>query len=334
MAAKAMPPRFDYSMGNLPGAAGQATGVSCPPQGACIAVDQSGEIFELSGAHALRLGATAHGLSGFGLFSVSCPTRTFCVAGSDNAVLRFSPTGVFEYPLSFSADSRVHWQSMSCSSPSFCMAGGGITGGPQNGAGVVASWNGVAWSRVRVVLPDIPTWNLTQISSMSCTSPSFCLAADQNERTLRWNGKAWLTRHLKDDTGHIESFTFACASEASCLALGSYGSGLLSWNGKAWQPIPSPRLTQDGFGLVACISTVECAAADEIGHAAWSSGQWWSVTKTIDPDNTDFIQGLSCSRAGFCEAVTSKDHFFYLYDPKHPPTSVPCSLSGCEGTRV
>ena len=153
------------------------------PDGACIAVDYSGQVFQLTGANAVLLKDTH-----VQLFDISCPSRYFCAAVGANEAVVFLPSGVRSFPLTYSAQSYVHWQSISCSAATFCMAGGGIAGGPQNGAGVVASWNGLEWSAVRIVLPDIPHKDLTQISSMSCAAPSFCVGGDGDDRVVQWNG--------------------------------------------------------------------------------------------------------------------------------------------------
>jgi hypothetical protein len=91
------------------------------PDGPCVAVDYSGQIFVLSGSHAVAAGNV-----GASTFGVSCPTRAFCVMVSDDGVVAMQPDGVRSYPLAFGKGSVAHWASVSCASPIFCIAGGGL----------------------------------------------------------------------------------------------------------------------------------------------------------------------------------------------------------------
>jgi hypothetical protein len=214
------------------------------------------------------------------------------------------------------------------------MAGGGIVVGPQRGAGVVASWNGLTWSPVHVVLPNLANEDQTQISSMSCSNPSFCVAADQNQRTLQWNGTRWHLRKFVGQYDSFESFTFSCTSKTFCMGLGSLTDQVVAWNGRTWKTSEiSPGLPVNGFGMIGCLSTRDCVAVDESGNASRWNGRLWTNAQATDHATQDFVQGLSCSTAGFCEAVTSKDHFLYLYDPRKVPNlPVPCSVFRCGAT--
>ena len=200
VAAHTARPDLASAVATLPGADDQATGVTCVPNGPCIAIDYSGQVYILSGRH-----VEAAGDIGVVTFGVSCPTRTFCAMVSEGAAVVLRPSGATEYPLQYGKGSDTHWQSISCSSPSFCMAGGGLIGGAEDGAGVVASWNGATWSSVQVVLPDIPYDFKTQISSMSCAGPSLCVAADEEQRVLQWNGTKWTAPNCAQRIRHHRS---------------------------------------------------------------------------------------------------------------------------------
>jgi hypothetical protein len=295
--------------------------VSCIPQGPCIAVDYSGQVFALSGGHVASLGE--FGVSTYG---ISCPAPRFCVAVSDDGVLVVRRR-VIGYPLTYSPESNTHWQSISCPTETFCMAGGGVIGGRKDGAGVVASWNGRSWSPVRVVVPDIPAEAKTQISSMSCTSATFCVAADQNERTLRWNGRTWSLIQSLDVLG--DSFHVSCTSRNFCLAIGTVTNATLTWNGRTWGYRGIDGIN-DGSEVVSCRSAVDCVALDASGFAQRRDVNGWRNLATIGGLKPDVPQAISCSPSGFCEAVTAQDHFVYLYDPRRPPVlPVLCTTLGC-----
>jgi hypothetical protein len=310
----------------LPGATDQATGVSCMPKGPCIAIDYSGQIYALSGSNVESLGAL-----GVSTFGISCPTQSFCAVVGDDEALILRPSGVMTYLLADSAQSNTHWQSVSCSSPTFCMAGGGVIGGSQDGAGVVASWNGVDWSPAQVVLPDIPSDAKTEVSSMSCTSPTFCIAADQNDRELLWSGKRWSLQPFINNFG--TAFSVSCSSRTFCMAQGYSNPDTLTWNGTGWHWRGTNAV--DDFGIVSCLSPNDCVAVSALGPAQRWSGRGWTHATTVDGIAHDFIQGLSCSSLGFCEAVSEGDHFVYLSNPHKPPKlPVLCPTFGCKGTQI
>ena len=113
--------------------------------------------------------------------------------------------------------------------------------GPHSGAGVVATWVDNRWSDAKVVDPYLPTDTHTFINSMSCTSPSFCVAADGNNRTLQWNGAKWTFPHLLNERATNDSFEISCTSSTFCLALGQLSKDDFSWNGHVWKrrsPVP------------------------------------------------------------------------------------------------
>ena len=191
----------------------------------------------------------------------------------------------------------------------------------------------MAWSPVRVVLPDIPSQFKTQITSMSCTGPNFCVAADQDERVIQWNGKRWSPSLAL--SGGVESVTASCLSKRFCLALASSSGSAWTWNGRSWRSTEVSNLTSlYGSPFVDCLSASDCIAAMNNGTAQRWKGHSWSRVQRLYSDKTDGIQRMACSSRGFCEAVTSGDHFVYLYDPEKPPTlPVLCSL-GCKGTAI
>jgi len=282
----------------------------------------------LSGPHVESIGSL-----GVPTFGISCPTRTFCAAVSDDgAVILNATTGAKGYPLAYQHAITTHWQSVSCSSPTFCMAGGGLVGGPQDGAGVVASWNGFGWSVVHVVLPDIPSEFKTQISSMSCTGPTFCIAGDQDERVLQWNGKRWFSPQAFD--GGLDSFSASCPSPSFCLSPGTFSNSTFAWDGRSWQlSDPSALSSTFGFVFVSCLSRTNCVGLSNVGTAQRWNGRVWGKVTQLFSDRSDGVQGIACSSAGFCEAVTSGDHFIDIYNPHKPPRlPVLCGSLVCKAT--
>ena len=327
--ARSAPSEIAFSVHSLPGAKDQATGVACTPDGPCIALDFSGQLYALSGPHVEPIGAV-----GFDTYGISCPTRTFCVVVGDDTVLILSATGSRIYTLQYEPEWKTHWQSVSCSSPTFCMIGGGVHAGSSGSAGVVASWNGLSWSPVQVVLPAVKA-NPTVIWSLSCSSPTLCIAADSNRRVVQWNGRKW-TSPGRFGEGSFDSFSASCTSDSFCLALGATSTRTLTWNGRSWRERASGEVySNDGSGFVSCLSSSDCVAAMDNGAAEKWNGHGWGNATPPSSSEQDGIQGLACSSAGFCEAVTSGDHFVYMYDPHKPPhLPILCGLGSCQKTTI
>jgi hypothetical protein len=214
------------------------------------------------------------------------------------------------------------------------MAGGGVVVGPNKGDGVVSRWNGRSWSPEHGVDPVLGMFGTTtnDITTMTCPTTSFCIAADQSRDTLQWNGKTWSYPELLNQ---LDSYGVSCVSAKECVAL---GDSLLTvtWNGKIWQEQgASPSFQQDASPLLSCTSPNHCLGVDAYGNASLWNGSSWSPVQNLDSIPGDFVLGLSCSSSSFCEAVTQADHFIYIYDSAKKPT-LPflCSGPACTGTRT
>jgi hypothetical protein len=325
--ASATTNQLGFSNQAFPGTQVQPTGVSCTSLGQCVAIDYNGDIYQVSGAQSELLAATGHYL-----FAVSCPTISFCMAVGNDDALTLRPGGIAPYLLNYpNPKSAVHWESVSCSSSTFCMAGGGIVDGPHAGAGVVASWDGFVWSRVRVVDPFLPEETHTFISSMSCPTRTFCVAADGNQRTLQWNGRSWFFPRALNALN--VSFSISCTSSTYCLAVTYQTPAYLIWNGKRWAYHPG-RETDPRGAYVSCSTQTFCVALDWHGAAAEWNGSSWGPLQLVNPTDTD-VTAISCSTAMGCEAVSGRNHFVYLYSRDDPPkTTVVCSRFGCGGHTI
>ncbi len=113
------------------------TGVSCPSEQLCVAVDSHGQVMHsthpLDGAtawtHAVRIDAATESGGGFaGLSGISCPTTTFCLAvdNAANGQVAFTtdPTGPASAWTLTTIGSSVTLDSVSCATATFCMIGG------------------------------------------------------------------------------------------------------------------------------------------------------------------------------------------------------------------
>lgn len=270
------------------------------------------------------------------LVGVSCPTASFCVAVG-NYQSDFTQSGLAEtwngtawtsvaFPVPTDSSG---WQltGVSCTSNRFCEAVGGYanvdTGLNDTFA---ASWNGTAWNLQTTVNPDPNNFEFEQFNTVSCASPTFCVAwasgnAGNSGETLaeQWNGSSWQTQNVPSSDATVNSV--ACDTAKFCEAVGpgaAYG-----WNGSAWtaQTIPGSAGSGNLQG-VSCTSRNFCEAVGEYNNgnvvpvAAQWNGSAWASQSVPNPATNTFahMNAVSCASPNSCEAggyfevqVTSND---------------------------
>ncbi len=184
-----------------------------------------------------------------GLQAVACASGAFCVTvdGEGNAFYYngtwLRGAGAWGGP---SADS--------CPSPTFCMAT----------AGGIAQWNGQDWTQPQ----DVDTSG--QLDTVSCTGPSFCMAADSVGNILAWNGSSWSVPQQIDPgapgakVGANTISSVSCLGRAFCVAV-DRGGRALTFDGTTWTP-PVDIDGATGLVTVSCATTSFCLAVDDHGR--------------------------------------------------------------------
>ncbi len=198
------------------------------------------------------------------LTGVSCASASFCVAAGyysngtvdQNLLLTWNGSSWSlnsAASLSTSASQNNHLTSVSCASSSFCVAAGYYRGHYAI-LNLLLTWNGSTWSLNSAASLSAKTMLSNYLTSVSCVSASFCVAAgyyltqsftvwDQN-LVLAWNGSSWLLNSAASlstsaSVGNGLS-GISCVSARFCVAAGYYNSSavsqnlLLTWNGSTW----------------------------------------------------------------------------------------------------
>ena len=173
-----------------------------------------------------------------------------------------------------------------CTSVHDCWAAGSDgMGGSFDHRNLMLRWNGVKWATVPVPNPG-GTANpaVSQLRSLSCTSPGNCWAAGSagqrlsggHERLLNqllhWNGRKWVkaTAPNPDGTGpkaKNELLAVSCTSASDCWAVGGTGgasgrTGLnqaLHWNGTKWSAIHTPEPGGTNPDVANILTAIRCA---------------------------------------------------------------------------
>jgi hypothetical protein len=173
-----------------------------------------------------------------------------------------------------------------CGSARDCWAAGSDgLGSNADHRNLMLHWNGASWTTVTVPSPGGTTKSgLSQIRSLSCTSPTSCWAAGSYgkelsaghqkllNQILRWTGRRWVkvTAPNPDGTGpkaRNDILAISCITAGSCWAAGGTGAesgrpGLnqaLHWNGAKWSVIRTPEPGGTGGDVANILTSVRCA---------------------------------------------------------------------------
>jgi hypothetical protein len=212
-----------------------------------------------------------------GLFGVSCPSASMCMAVGTHAIGTHSVGPVVELwngtswrVVNAPAASRTGTVTVavSCASTSECMLvgwynanqGTGIT----IGAPLAERWSGGQWS---VQHPPGRQLYGPDLRAISCTSQSFCMATGvyalgngsvvQSPFADRWNGSAWAATGGLPKYGPL--FGVSCVSRRYCVAVGQFDPALQppssatdalaeAWSGASWTRVALPPFTAPNFG--------------------------------------------------------------------------------------
>ena len=233
--------------------------------------------------------------------------------------------------------------SVSCTGPSDCTAVGYWTNDtttPYNTVEtLVETWDGTSWQIVPSPNPTGST--LSQLLSVSCLSPSQCIAvgsgqevsgAQQLAQTLveTWDGTSWqIVPSPSPSLTQSGLNSLSCLSGSSCMAVGYwYNPSTVElplaekWDGTSWSvlttPLPSGA-TQGAFNSVSCISLTFCLAGGwqangtslnvtlSLGET-WDGTSWQSVSLP-DPSGSTWagVSSMSCTGPSACTAVGDWD---------------------------
>ncbi len=183
-----------------------------------------------------------------------------------------------------------------------------------------------------------------RLTSVSCSSPTFCAAVDTLGNAVTYNGTRWSPPATVDPGKAFSSASsVSCPSATFCVAVDSSGHALI-YNGTSWSA-PTNIDNSDSVPSVSCPSASFCVAVDFNGNALTYNGTSWSGPTNID--NSDSFASVSCPSASFCVAVDFNGNALtyngtswsgptnVVSDPLGGLTSVSCSsASFCAATNT
>jgi hypothetical protein len=335
---------------NPPGAAAsELNAASCVSPAACIAVGLTSNsrgipltLAQRWNGHTWSILPTPSPVDGGNLIGVSCPSRSSCLAvgGHGNPFNEIPPGTLAErwngtrwriQPTPNPPGGGWSLGAVSCTSPSACTAVGGRLVPPGEPTGTLAErWDGHTW-RIQPT-PNPPGHGIKLLDSVSCTSPSSCMAVGvefdpatgESLGTLaeRWDGRAWriVPTFKPAPAGPNAGLNgVACTSASACTAVGNRTNARTlaeRWDGHIWsvQATPNPAGAQDiTLAAVACPARTVCTAfglnltgSGPLTLAERWSGGAWRIQPTPGLVAYDIgFPGVACPTPSACYAVAS-----------------------------
>ena len=186
---------------------------------------------------------------------------------------------------------------------------------------------GASW--VELATPDVPGATSWEFTSVSCTSPSICMAvgdssASTNQLLAENRTKAgWTIQPIPQPAAGSALLSVWCTFNFSCTAVGdaphgSNGTVPLAehWSGNKWriQTTPAPKHAANSqLNAITCASALDCVAVGSQSTSVNSqvpliehwNGTTWTIEKA--PTRSGFVEselsGVSCTSATRCIAV-------------------------------
>lgn len=243
------------------------------------------------------------------LEAIACPGVTDCWAvGGDaaggTAVIEHWTGGAWRVAPS-PAVPGSQLDAVSCASPQACWAAGGTQTHSGATGDLLEQWNGTRWATAATVAGGL------QPQQFSCPAAGYCLALgvrDGVAAAAAYSGGRWAAvtpppAPAGRAAGTVPSL-FGCASPAMCLAAFP-GSNLVTdvWNGRAWAPVTSSKLTYP-VGLT-CAGGRGCWLLGMTRKyrplaLRWQGNGWASVTVPT-AHHRGYLSALACGSG--CWAV-------------------------------
>jgi hypothetical protein len=302
------------------------SGVACASASLCVATDVRGGVLVSSApASTPAPWSRPAELSGTtALPGLSCPSVSFCVAVDDiGKALTTTRPGSRSAWHAAVIGAPVSLSSVSCPRSRFCVAVGAddavaTSTNPLGGPG--------SWRAAQLGLKDYQQ-NNRNLSSVSCASPSLCVATADEQLAVSTNptggAAAWRSLAAGDpfDGTYIgnQFDSVSCPSVKLCVAGDNIvGAGIAvsttPRTARAW------RFVRVGSGItgVSCPSSTFCVAVDRKGDVLSTNkpagrARAWRVVRI---DRGHGLADVSCASAKFCAVIDVARGMFVSTNPR------------------
>lgn len=282
--------------------------LDCTQTNFCIAFDLSGNAYTWDGSQWSSQQVVFNDARYALYIALGCvPGFNFCVAGNywsgDIAVFN----GTWSLPQLL--DSNGYATALSCYATSFCIAFSKTEDLSAQTVNAHAQiYNGTSWSPSQLIesIPSNQTnARFLRITSASCVSSSFCVAADNRGNVFNYNNSSWSGAQLVDTVSYLNSSS--CLSTTFCMAVDNAGNAFL-YNGTSWSSAQLVDPSGNGFTSISCSTTTFCLAVQNIasspnylGYAAIYKNGSWSAPVLVD--NWGGFDSVDCVSSTWCIAL-------------------------------
>lgn len=202
---------------------------------------------------------------------------------------------------------------VSCASAAECIAVGYYKNTSDVWVNFSAQWKGGSWSLLTT--PNIEGTTESEVTGISCTSATFCMAVGRSEGprvplTMVWNGTSWTLKKGARSSGWLSSVS--CTSSAFCMAVTAYPNAE-SWNGESWsvQNWVAPSGGGGWLNSISCSTATYCRAVGEAYKESrrssfaetWSGGTWTAQVGVRKAEASSIAVDVSCILSFGCAAV-------------------------------
>jgi hypothetical protein len=318
------------------------SGVSCSAPSACTAAGRGGNVTlaERWDGSSWTIQATPSPAGAAAdPTSVSCSTANHCVSvgtgsfGGGGGLVGESWDGSTWTIQSMSEPAAAQTSvvmSVSCTSPSACIAVGSYVDGAGATRSLAEGWDGSTWSVQPVPEPAVA--KASSLWDVSCAGATACVAVGKYVDSAgapltlieEWDGASWSLLQSPNPAGARDVLLrgVSCSTAVACTAVGSYTDSAGSdWpivearSSSAWviQAAPLPADATNGGALVdaSCSAATACTAmgvymSNQTFVAASFAARWdgsnWTVQSIASPvaGATVFLFGITCPSPTDC----------------------------------
>jgi outer membrane protein OmpA-like peptidoglycan-associated protein len=249
-----------------------------------------------------------------------------------NALASPASWALHTFPSVRNSGSAALINSVSCSSNVSCAAGGFTTDSNGDVQALVSTFDGHNWTDQQVAT-SLNGGGHAQVSAISCTSNSFCVAdgffSRPNNTTgafvSLYNGQTWNDLEVGNTLGGIgasQLTTVSCASNTLCVAGGFYVDNsfnsqafVSTYNGQTWTDHEIASSLNPGgdaqVSAISCPTVTFCLAggfsavsnSQYRAFVSFFNGQTWSdqfVGSSLNGGTNAEVDSISCTGAAFC----------------------------------
>lgn len=228
--------------------------------------------------------------------SVSCPSATFCAAGSSSAGdVALDTSGAWGAVTTISPGAAI--SSISCSSSSFCIAAAGAT---------LYVYDGSSWSTAS----NVPTALSSGVATLSCVpgTTAFCMVMGFGGQTFTTSdGTTWTTASAAPN--YLSRY-LRCTTSTSCVSIEDTASNVnvaYSWNGTTWTEGGSlGSLFAQSFSCSSatlCLATTYDSSTSSFGMEVYNGTSWSAAPSLPSGAYYNPESPVACAIAGDCFTV-------------------------------